>query len=730
MKRFVNKKTIYGLCMMTLLQTTVTASNIGLSTHMAHTHTNNTQTGTMRLVDEMETDWIRDELRWGWGMEATMKGELRMPTADWIDTVYNSGVNSLVTLGLGNTLYNDINGIDDTVGIYVPTKENTDYFNAFINYVKFVAENCKGKVKAYEIWNEPNHKDSNYQISKSKYSYDAADYFELLKAAHDAIEKIDPDAKIVGGAFLLGGTVDSGWMETLFSSGAGAYMDAFSVHIYTYKRSDQIESSLRSSLDRVEKVMDRYNYNGELWLTETGYYTGTADYSVNEDEQASLLVRSKVVWDNYLKESGRNGEYFCYTLRDNGQDLSKGGHNFGLVDYGYKKKPAFYAGRTFNKLMSDKELTSFDTAGDTVLAEYMSDNAKVNTAYVGYSTGGKVQKAIPIEGHITYIYNRDGELLKTVTGADAYTATLTDSPIFIHSVDIETEITSLTYNSDNNICTIKGTAKNLPNVTIELINTDGEVVQTETAVTDGEGSFSDSFSVNSDGAYTVRVGKPELDEFGSTYFAQQNIEMVRYRDSVKDISINYTTKLNGDTLNVKLTGTSGLNKGETVNIMVMPEDLVSPDISKVAYIGDVETDGAGSFELEFDIPKKKSHIYNYKLLVRGNKTDISENGVNHYLETDGIVTYDFTLNLSDGRFVASAVIADDTDEKQEAVIIIAQYNNSGELIKISSEKLTVGSEKNTVSLGVEKDSSATLCKSFIIKDFGAMKPLAPKLEVN
>lgn len=732
MKRFVSKKTISGLCAMTILQITANASNIGLSTHMAHTHNNNTETGTMRLVEEMESEWIRDEHRWGWGMEATTKGELKMPTANWTDTVYNSGVNSLVTLGLGNTLYNDINGVEDTVGIYVPTIDNAEYFDAFIEYVKFVAENCKGKVKAYEIWNEPNHKDSNYQISQSKYSYNAADYFELLKAAHDAVKDIDPDAKIVGGAFLLGGTVDSGWMEQLFSSGAGAYMDAFSVHIYTYKKTAPIEEILRSSLDRVENVMDRYNYSGELWLTETGYYTGTADYAVSEDKQASLLVRSKLVWDNYLKDNGRNGEYFCYTLRDSGEDISKAGHNFGLVDYGYNKKSAFNAAKTFNTVLKDKELTSFDMTDDTVIAHYDGTGDKLNTAYVAYSIGKSVQKEIPVGGHLTYVYSRDGELIDTVT-ADTYTATLTDSPIFIHSMDLETKISELKYDKYNNLCTVKGTATNLDSVSIELVNADGEVVQTETAVTDDEGGFSDFFSVENDGKYTVRVGKPELEEFGSAYFAQQSMEMFRYANDGKEMSINYTAMLNGDALKVKLTGTSELNKGETVNVMVTPENLNPTDISKVAYIGDVITNEDGSFELEFDISKKETHVYNYTIRIRANKTDISENNVNHYLESDGMATYDFALNPTSDKFVTSALVANDTGKEQDLVIVIAQYNSNGELVKINmekTEKLAPNAEKVPVSFETEKDSSAVFCKSFIIKDFGTMKPLAPKLEIN
>ncbi len=729
MNKTVWEKMIFGLCVFALMQTVANASNIGLSTHMAHTHTNNTETATLRLVNEMETEWIRDELRWGWGMEATTKGELRMPTANWVDAAQRSGVNSLITLGLGNTLYNDINNVDDTVGIYVPTTNNKEYFDAFINYVKFVAENCKGKVKAYEIWNEPNHKDSNYQISKNKYSYSASDYCELLKASYEAIKTIDPEAMVVGGSFLFGGTVDSGWLETLFSNGAGAYMDAFSVHIYSYKRSGTIETELRKSLDRAEAVMKRYNYNGELWLTETGYFTGTAQYSVSEAEQASLLIRSKLVWDNYQKETGRSGEYFCYTLRDSGDDITKGGNNFGLTSYGYKKKPSFYAGQTFNKVMKDKMLSSFSDNGEAIVAQYVSDNTdgRTDVAYAAYSRGETTQVNIPLEGHISYAYNMNGDLIDTVKNSDTYTAAITGEPVFIHSVDPGVQLTELKYDRAQNICSVKGKADYLESVTVELVNDAGDVIQTENIKVDKNGIYSDFFTVNADGKYTVKVGRPELEEYDSDQYASQGMEMYRSSSAPADMLITCTADNVGDSLRVRLTGNAAECKNETINIMVMPEGVERSEISKAAYIGDVKTDNNGSFDLVFDISQKPEHIYNYRLFARGNRTSISESSVNHYLKTDDIVTYDFTLKLSSDSVTATAVMESSEITGSEVVIVISQYGESGELVKVSTQMCQVQNEKKSISCEAEKAAGAVSWKSFILKDFETIKPLVPSI---
>jgi len=734
MKKYRWKKIICVLSAMTILQTTALASNIGLSTHMSHSHTNNTVTGTMRLVGELESEWIRDELRWGWGMEATTKGELRMPTADWTGAVNKSGVNSLAILGFGNTLYDDINGVENSNGIYVPTVDNEEYFTAFINYVKFVATNCKGKVTAYEIWNEPNHADFNYQMSKSKYSYDPEDYFELLKASYKAIKEIDPQAKVVGGAFLFGGTRNSGWIEDLFASGAGAYMDAFSVHMYSYKDDGTVEEEFEKDYSRIEKAMDRYNFDGEVWLTETGYYTGSAQYAVSENDQAALLLRSKVSWDKCLMDSGRDGEFFLYTLRNSGEDATKAGNNFGLVDFGYKKKPAFNAVKLFNSIMRDKELAKVEENTDSVIAQYISTASgdKVNKAYVAYDKNGEVQLNISLDGHISYIYNMEGNLIDTVKGENTYTAKLSTSPIIIESVDIETKINTLEYNRNKNLCKIAGTAKKLDNVTIEFIDENGEIIQTEKAIVGEDGSFSDIFSVNKNGKYTIRVGKPELEVFGSEYYAQQTIEMLAESELNNEMSINYTTSLTKNTLNVKLTGESQLKAGATVNVMVIPDGNGQINISDVAYIGDTQIKEDGTFELDFDIASDNEHIYNYKLLIRGEKTDLNENALNHYVEEEDIITYNFLLTPDSKKVTAAASLRNIAGEEQTVTMLISQYDKDGRLIeaKMKSVPLAVSEDKQNVEFETQKNNTAQTCKSFIYSNLSDIKPIAPSIAIK
>ena len=68
------------------------------------------------------------------------------------------------------------------------TEEELD---RFVSYVKMVVKTLKGKIDAYELWNEP---DANYDFYQR---IKAEDYIKMAKKVIPIIKKIDPDAKIV-----------------------------------------------------------------------------------------------------------------------------------------------------------------------------------------------------------------------------------------------------------------------------------------------------------------------------------------------------------------------------------------------------------------------------------------------------------------------------------------------------------------------------------------------------
>ena len=707
------------------------AANIGVCTHMAAPHNGNSINGILKLVSDVGSDWVRDELRWGWGME-TVKGTLNMPKADWTNDAAAAGVNGLVILGYGNTIYNPGN-VNDTDGIYVPTTSYKEYFDAFIEYVRFVASECKGRVKAYEIWNEPNHANFNYQIKQSRYSYTANDYFELLKAAYGAIKEIDPDAKVVGGSFLIGGTVTSGWMESLFRAGAGDYMDAFSFHVYTYDDSNP-ETAMRSECDGVERVLRNYNFGGEVWLTETGYYSGSAADSVSEQEQASLIIRSKIAWDNYLKDNGRKGEFFWYDLRNDGTNASSAGHNFGLATYGYAPKDGFYSTKTYNSLLEGKEFVSLTVSpdGNDYLALYEGEaEDKTDKVYIAYKKGNYSSAIdVSVSGDAAYVYDYKGNKISSDNRAsEKLSLKFTDtSPVFVHCKDYETKIKDINYDSEKNICTVSGRAEDFETVTIELIR-DSELVQSETAIVDDEGNFSKFFSVDSDGEYVVRVGKPEIEAKGGTRYAQQIMSMKRNGSVEAAIGITYTAEKQADGLEVSLTGSVSDGAGNQVlNLLVVPKNSEA-GISNAVYIGDVRTGEGGAFETRFKIPKSTPHTYHYTLYVRGRNTALKTDDVDYTTGNGKTLVYDFTLNLDETNVFASVYAENITAETNVPVVFVAQYDENGVLVDVTAQNITLNpiDGKKQFVVSVKKDDKANIARAYIWDGVSSIVPIAPAI---
>ena len=80
-------------------------------------------------------------------------------------------------------------------------------------YIRAVAEHYKGKIHAYEIWNE---QDGGFW----KPSPNAAQYVSLLKIAFEEIKKVDPEATVIVGG-LCGWNVD--FLRDIYLNGGKDY---------------------------------------------------------------------------------------------------------------------------------------------------------------------------------------------------------------------------------------------------------------------------------------------------------------------------------------------------------------------------------------------------------------------------------------------------------------------------------------------------------------------------
>src|SRR3989337_1266063 len=101
----------------------------------------------------------------------------------------------------------------------VPSPERCMYppknIDDWKDYVTALVSHYKGKIKAWEIWNEVNAFDTFFKTGSVE------KYVELLKAAYPVIKEIDPQAKVVG---CVTTGVDIEFIEAVFKSGGFDYM--------------------------------------------------------------------------------------------------------------------------------------------------------------------------------------------------------------------------------------------------------------------------------------------------------------------------------------------------------------------------------------------------------------------------------------------------------------------------------------------------------------------------
>ncbi|MFZ2656420.1 MAG: endo-1,4-beta-xylanase [Victivallales bacterium] len=161
------------------------------------------------------------------------------------------------------------------------------------NYCGKIAARYKGKVKYYEVWNEPNNENLK---SKGYFFYGfVEDYFKLLKAAHEAVKAVDPDAKIIApsgtGHFFP-------FLEAIVKLGGLKYFDILSIHTYCVPLPPEIgyhfngEKSYKYRVERSREIMAGGGEVKPIWNTEIGYQN-------DAPKVAGVPMRP----DQYMKES-------------------------------------------------------------------------------------------------------------------------------------------------------------------------------------------------------------------------------------------------------------------------------------------------------------------------------------------------------------------------------------------------------------------------------------------
>ena len=285
--------------------------------------------------------WIRVGIYWAVIQRAGPK------SYDWkpFDRVVNAARRRRLAV-LGVLLYTpDWARVKGTPG-GAPPRDLRDY----AAFAGRAARHFGARVRAYEIWNEPNIA-GFWAPGPSPAAYTA-----MLELAYRAIKRARPAATVVSGGlspFGRYGAADAQHMnpitflEQMYANGARGSMDAVGWHPYNFPWGlgyyDWSAWSQMSATTPSARSVMRANGDGRkrIWATEWGAPTGSSGESVTEAGQAGLVATGL----RRLRSLPWAGPSFLYSYRDTGTNASDRLQNFGIVRRDWSAKPAYTAFR-------------------------------------------------------------------------------------------------------------------------------------------------------------------------------------------------------------------------------------------------------------------------------------------------------------------------------------------------------------------------------------------------
>ena len=194
-------------------------------------------------------------------------------------------------------------------------------FTIFRDFMHALSSRYKGRVAAYELWNEPNLKREwrGFDLSAEK-------FVELIQRGAQGVREGDPNAIIISGAPAVTG-IDDGvnaiddrvYLRGMIAAGVGELVDAIGAHPYgagnppderaadpTHKASSYNNHPSFFFLDTIEdyhQILTEAGLSQLIWITEFGWPsvqnfsqvdTTGWEYAreVSETDQANYLVQA------------------------------------------------------------------------------------------------------------------------------------------------------------------------------------------------------------------------------------------------------------------------------------------------------------------------------------------------------------------------------------------------------------------------------------------------------
>jgi len=183
----------------------------------------------------------------------------------------------------------------------------------FGDFCHAIAERYRGRVRAYQVWNEP-----NLAREWGGRAPDPAEYVELLRACYIGVKTADPDALVISAGLAPTGTgppeaiPDMDYLIGMYEAGAAPYFDLLGVNAPGFKAPPEVSPDEAAAtpeyggqrffcfrhVEDAREIMLRYgDGDKQVAVLEMGWTTDPvhpsyAWFAVTPEQQADYLVRA------------------------------------------------------------------------------------------------------------------------------------------------------------------------------------------------------------------------------------------------------------------------------------------------------------------------------------------------------------------------------------------------------------------------------------------------------
>lgn len=310
----------------------------------------------MPIAAQSGVKWAR--LQSGWQRAEKEEGKYDF---NWLDEIVDGllagGIEPWISLSFGNGIYMEGAEPLPPHGNYFfsPTRFGERGIRGWQNYCKAMAQHFNGRVRYYEVWNEPNagflRKPNMGKVIQAE---PPEVYTELVAITAKAVRSVQPDAKIIAGS-ISGCAICNEYISGLFKSGIAEYIDCFSYHPYSGIPEYYYNERLQFIRDQI-KASGR---NITIWQGENGRPSNSAllkrGWKSTEGSQARYLCR-RYLTD--LRMGVEVSSYFLICDIGNGYLPNGNLHSQGVIDAAdpenYRPKLSFKAMQSFAAVFDSK----------------------------------------------------------------------------------------------------------------------------------------------------------------------------------------------------------------------------------------------------------------------------------------------------------------------------------------------------------------------------------------